>query len=138
LNTAGIAKENAQKIIQILLNKKLLVSILELLGPFALFVIAAAGIGLAIYGVVKWLDSLIVTSKEAAEAMESATESYENAKSEVEELESSLQEVEDRIKEINEQDSISTLDEEELNKLERQKVLLEAQLALKEKIAKDE
>ena len=98
---------------------------------------AIAGIALAGVGLVKFFDWLIVTQEEANEAIDTATENYTKEIDKLKELKGELSSINDSIDELNSKDSLSIVEQSELADLERRKALLEAQVALQEKLAKD-
>lgn len=98
---------------------------------------AIAGIALVGVGLVKFLDWLIVTQEEANEAINTATENYTKEIDKLKELDGELSSINDRIDELNSKDSLSIVEQSELADLERRKALLEAQVALQEKLVKD-
>ena len=98
---------------------------------------AIAGIALVGVGLVKFVDQLVVTQEEANEAINTATENYTKEIDKLKELEGELSSINDQIDELNSKDSLSIVEQSELADLERRKALLEAQVALQEKLAKD-
>lgn len=98
---------------------------------------AIAGIALVGVGLVKFVDQLVVTQEEANEAINAATENYTKEIDKLKELEGELSSINDQIDELNSKDSLSIVEQSELADLERRKALLEAQVALQEKLAKD-
>ena len=86
-----------------------------------------------IYAVVK----IIQTLDEAREKIQKATEAYEEQTSALESLNSELKTTKDRIDELNSQDSLTIVEQEELEKLQQQEASLERQIKLQEKLAQD-
>ena len=98
-----------------------------------LTVIAAA---IAIF-LPKLLD-LIPTVKKAQESIQEATQAYEDQKNKLDELNSSLQTTKDRIEELSNKDTLTVVEQEELDKLKREQAYLERQIALQEKLVQAE
>lgn len=86
-----------------------------------------------IYAVVKVIQAL----DEAREKIQKATEAYEEQTSALESLNSELKTTKDRIDELNSQDSLTIVEQEELEKLQQQEASLERQIKLQEKLAQD-
>lgn len=90
-----------------------------------------------IYAVVKVIQALYVSADEAREKIQKATEAYEEQTSALESLNSDLKTTKDRIDELNSQDSLTIVEQEELEKLQQQEASLERQIKLQEKLAQD-
>lgn len=90
-----------------------------------------------IYAVVKVIQALYVSADEAREKIQKATEAYEEQTSALESLNSELKTTKDRIDELNSQDSLTIVEQEELEKLKQQEASLERQIKLQEKLAQD-
>lgn len=90
-----------------------------------------------IYAVVKVIQALYVSADEAREKIQKATEAYEEQTSALESLNSELKTTKDRIDELNSQDSLTIIEQEELEKLQQQEASLERQIKLQEKLAQD-
>ena len=90
-----------------------------------------------IYAVVKIIQALYVSADEAREKIQKATEAYEEQTSALESLNSELKTTKDRIDELNSQDSLTIVEQEELEKLQQQEASLERQIKLQEKLAQD-
>lgn len=90
-----------------------------------------------IYAVVKVIQALYVSADEAREKIQKATEAYEEQTSALESLNSELKTTKDRIDELNSQDSLTIVEQEELEKLQQQEASLERQIKLQEKLAQD-
>jgi len=71
-----------------------------------------------IYAVVKVIQALYVSADEAREKIQKATEAYEEQTSALESLNSELKTTKDRIDELNSQDSLTIVEQEELEKLQ--------------------
>lgn len=80
------------------------------------------------------ISELIVTQEEAVDAIEESAQAYADAQAKVESLVSELSSLNDQIEEINSQDTISLTDEQELRRLEQQRIQLEQSLAAAEKL----
>ena len=93
--------------------------------------IAAAA--LAIYGIVKLFDKWITTLEESEEILTDLNSALESTEDKLKDLESELKEVRDRIKELNEQESLTFVEQEELDKLREQNDELERQINLTSK-----
>lgn len=90
-----------------------------------------------IYAVVKVIQALYVSADEAREKIQKATEAYKEQTSALESLNSELKTTKDRIDELNSQDSLTIVEQEELEKLQQQEASLERQIKLQEKLAQD-
>lgn len=90
-----------------------------------------------IYAVVKVIQAFQVSADEAREKIQKATEVYEEQTSALESLNSELKTTKDRIDELNSQDSLTIVEQEELEKLKQQEASLERQIKLQEKLAQD-
>lgn len=96
-------------------------------------------IGLITVGItilIKVISAFIVTEEEAREKISAATQAYEDQKSALESLNSELQSTKDRIEELNNQDTLTIVEQEELDKLLLQEASLERQVELVEQLAK--
>lgn len=91
----------------------------------------------AIYAVVKVIQALWPSADKAREKIQKATEAYEEQTSALESLNSELKTTKDRIDELNNQDSLTIVEQEELEKLQQQEASLERQIKLQEKLAQD-
>ena len=101
------------------------------------FILAFAGVAIAVGGLLAQINELIVTQKEANEAIDTATENYAKEAEELDGLKNELSEVINLIDELNSKDSLSLVEQSELADLEKRKALLEQQVALQEQLAKD-
>lgn len=90
-----------------------------------------------IYAVVKVIQALYVSADKTREKIQKATEAYEEQTSALESLNSELKTTKDRIDELNSQDSLTIVEQEELEKLQQQEASLERQIKLQEKLAQD-
>lgn len=96
-------------------------------------------IGLVVMGatvLVNIISALIVTEEEAREKISNATQAYEDQKSALESLNSELETTKDRIEELNNQDTLTIVEQEELDKLAQQEASLERQIELQERLTK--
>ena len=90
-----------------------------------------------IYAVVKIIQASSALAYKAREKIQKATEAYEEQTSALESLNSELKTTKDRIDELNSQDSLTIVEQEELEKLQQQEASLERQIKLQEKLAQD-
>lgn len=95
-----------------------------------------AVVAVAIYTIVKIISAIIVTEEEAREKIQEATEAYEEQKSALESLNDELKTTKDRIEELNGQDTLTIVEQEELEKLKQQEASLERQVQLQEQLTK--
>jgi len=92
-----------------------------------LSILKIAGVILGAIGLpflIKKLDDLIITQKEANETMSESISKWKEAKDELESLNSELETTRDRIEELQNKDGISLVEQEELNKLLEQEASL--------------
>ena len=94
-----------------------------------------AGIGYDIY---KIADALIVTGEEANQAMTDSFDTYKSSTASVDELNSKLSETQAKINELSTKGGLTIVEQGELDKLNEQNKLLQMELDLKEKIARDD
>lgn len=92
--------------------------------------ILAAG---AIFSVVKVFDALTESAEEATEKMDESFSEFEEARSKVDSLNDQLQSTSDRIDELNAKDSLTFVEQSELDKLKESVELLQIQADLAEK-----
>ena len=97
-----------------------------------------AAIAVAIYAVIKIFDALITTIEEQEEKLTELNNALESTESKLKDLESELKEVQDRMKELNEQESLTFVEQEELDRLRAQSEELERQIGLNEQIRKSQ
>lgn len=98
-----------------------------LLPIIGLVVIAGAAI-------VAVIQAIYVNSEEAREKIQKATDAYQEQVSTLESLNSKLKTTKDRIDELNNQDTLTVVEAEELDKLKQQEESLERQIKLQEKL----
>ena len=85
---------------------------------------------MALAAVVKLIDAVTVSAKEAGEQLEASIESFNDTKSELESLESELQTTKERMEELLSLDTLTLTEKEELTELEKQNAQLEVQIEL--------
>lgn len=98
-----------------------------LLPIIGLVVIAGAAI-------IAVIQAIHVNSEEAREKVQKATDAYQEQVSTLESLNSKLKTTKDRIDELNNQDTLTVVEAEELDKLKQQEESLEQQIKLQEKL----
>lgn len=103
-------------------------------GHLLLAVGIAAAVVAAIAGIVWIIDQLHTSQKEANEAISEANDKYTEEKQKLDELNNSLKTTQDRIAELQSQDSLSLVEQEELDKLLEQEASLQRQVALQEQL----
>lgn len=91
----------------------------------------------AIAGLVIVFSNLGKESERATKRIEDATEEFKSQKSALESLNSELESTKNRIQEINNLDTISVVEQEELDRLKQRELLLQRQADLQEKLAKN-
>lgn len=92
----------------------------------------SAAISLAITGAIKLFDSLVHYEENQLEKVSELTDAYNNLKAESESLQQELSSVEEKINELNSQESLTLVEQEELDKLHAQSVELKNQIYLME------
>lgn len=111
--------------------------------------VGIAGLGKALYSalgpigltvavitaLVAIIDAATVSAKEQAQATADAVAEYEKEKATLEGLEDQLKTTQDRIDELNGKDSLTVVEQEELDRLKEQNRDLEWQITLEEKLA---
>lgn len=97
--------------------------------------IMAAG---AIFGVVKIVDALTESFDEAVEKAEESRSAYQSTQEELQSLQSELESTQEKIAELEGKDSLTIVEEGELAKLQQQNSMLEAQIAIKERLAQSQ
>lgn len=86
---------------------------------------------------VSWvIDKLIVTEKEAEENIDKATQAYLDQKKAVAELNNELESIQARIDELNNQDTLTFIEEAELNRLRQTYAYLEGSKKIAEELEK--
>lgn len=110
---------------------------LTALGTSALAVAGTIAVVIgALVGAVKLYDYLNVSAEEQRELATAAQEEYKNATTEIENLNTQLKDTDAKIAEIKAKGQLSLTDQRDLQNLEEQNRVLEAQLALQEAIQK--
>lgn len=91
----------------------------------AISAIVAAGVGLYFL-----FDNLITTTEEYSEKLDESSQAYSETTSKIESLNSELETTQDRIKELEAQDTLTIVEENELEKLQQANAELERQIEL--------
>ncbi|MBR4983893.1 MAG: hypothetical protein IKY94_15210 [Lachnospiraceae bacterium] len=94
---------------------------------FSAVLLAIAAVGFVAF---KIFDKLHISQKEATEAIDEATESYRIQKEALDELNNSLKSVQERIEELSNQDTLTIVEQDELDKLKQEEAYLKQQIAL--------
>lgn len=102
-------------------------ALFALLPIIGLVVIAGAAI-------IAVIQAIHVNSEEVREKIQKATDAYQEQVSTLESLNSKLKTTKDRIDELNNQDTLTVVEAEELDKLKQQEESLERQIKLQEKL----
>lgn len=136
LNTAAEEGNIAAKIANVAITKLLTVSEGSLAAAMGITIGVLALFAAGIVAAVKIIDALIVTQKEASQAITDATQNYTDQKSKLDELNSSLEETRQKIEELESKDSLSLVEQDELSSLKEQEASLERQANLRERIVK--
>lgn len=93
-------------------------------------------VAIALFAIVKVISAIIVTEEEAREKIQEATDAYEEQKTALESLNDELKTTKERIEELNGQDTLTVVEQEELEKLKQQEASLERQIQLQEQLTK--
>jgi TP901 family phage tail tape measure protein len=136
LNIAAEEGNIAAKIANVAITKLLTVSEGSLAAAMGITIGVLALFAAGIVAAVKIIDALIVTQKEASQAITDATQNYTDQKSKLDELNSSLEETRQKIEELESKDSLSLVEQDELSNLKEQEASLERQANLRERIVK--
>ena len=96
--------------------------------------VGIAAIALAIWGTIEALDAMITTLEESEEEFTDLNSKLESTESKLSDLEGKLKEVQDRMKELNEQESLTFVEQEELDRLRAESTELERQIDLTEQL----
>ena len=102
-------------------------------GPMGL---AIAAIAVAIWGAVKAYDALTESAEEAGKKLEKSIDEYKEVKKELDSLESELDSNNQKIKELEAQDSLTLIEEKELDKLRVTNDLLQTQIEEQKELLK--
>lgn len=119
-----------QKNAKLSLQAILLTIIKALTGDWASILKVLAGVAIAVgVALAGWgLSELIVTQKEATQAIQESTDAYKKAKDEADSLSDTLQTTRDRIEELQSMESLSFVEQEELDKLLLEAATLDREL----------
>lgn len=90
---------------------------------------------LTLTALVSIMDAVIVTAEEQAQATADAVAEYEKEKAVLDRLEDQLKTTQDRIDELNGKDSLTVVEQEELDRLEEENRRLERQIILQKDLA---
>ena len=120
-NAGAITAETEAKILNAAVTAKWVIGIIAVIAAVA----AVAAV----------IDILTTSQKEATEAISSANEAYEEEQDKLEDLNSELETTRDRIKELQALDSLTIVEQTELNKLKQSESSLERQIELQERLA---
>ena len=140
LAAQGVTGAQAQQILSALglsvANKTLAGSFMTLWASIWPVLAIMAAIG-AIYGVVKLIDSCVITAEELKEEIDDLNSEISTMESDLDSLNSELKTTQERMAELLAMDSLSFTDEEELRNLQLQNAELERQIELKELLLKN-
>ena len=92
-------------------------------------------VAIGLWGLVTVFQFLNPTADKAREKIQKATEAYEEETSTLESLNSELETTKNKIDELNKQDTLSIVEQEELEKLKNQEKSLERQVQLQKQLA---
>lgn len=112
-------------------------AIWAVLAPLLPFIAVAAGAVVAVVALAKVIDAVWVTAGEAKEKLEELNSEVNNLESDLESLNSELKTTQERMEELLSKDSLSFIEQEELNNLKLQNEYLERQIELQELILKN-
>ena len=90
--------------------------------------------GMAIYGIITAVNTLIPRMEDLSAATDESTQAYEEAKQKTKEVENELENINTQITALEKKDKLSFTDEEELQKLKSQREELENSLAIAQKL----
>ena len=136
-NTQGINDNNDKQIKKLSILGRITKVLNKLpVGILGKFIVAIAAVAAVIGGTAWIVDKLITTEEEANKAVEDATTAYQKEKEKLDSLNESLENTNDRITELLDKDSLTIVEQEELNKLKQEQAFLETQVKLQEAIAK--
>ena len=107
------------------------------LGPIGAFVAILAGVAIATAGLIKIIDDNIITQEEAQESIKKANEAYTEQKQIVDDLNNTLQTTKEKIDELNNKDTLSLVEQDELNMLKQELAYLERQLEIEKALEKE-
>lgn len=101
--------------------------------PIGMIMLAVGAAYELVKGIMAIYDAVTVTAEEATEAMEESVSEFEGASNKVESLNNELQTTQDRIDELEAKDSLTFIEESELQKLRESVELMQIQADLAEK-----
>lgn len=101
--------------------------------PVGMIMLAVGAAYELVKGIMAIYDAVTVTAEEATEAMEESVSEFEDASNKVENLNNELQTTQDRIDELEAKDSLTFIEESELQKLRESVELMQIQADLAEK-----
>lgn len=96
---------------------------------------AAVG-GLAIYGIIKAMNTLVPQMKDLEDATEKSTQAYEDAQAKTKQVKSELEGVNSQIDQLQKKGKLSITDEKDLENLKNEKKELQAELEIAQKLEK--
>lgn len=96
---------------------------------------AAVG-GLAIYGIIKAMNTLVPQMKDLENATEKSTQAYEDAQAKTKQVKSELEGVNSQIDQLQKKGKLSITDEKDLENLKNEKKELQAELEIYQKLEK--
>lgn len=144
LVTAGMSKEDAKAIVAKLgltaANKGLAASFMVLWKAMLPMLALMAGVAV-IWGVIKLIDHVVVTTEELTEELNDLKTELQDIQSEIETVNSELETMEERMAELLAKDSLSFVEQEELDRLQKENNELQRRLDLleeEEKIKQDQ
>lgn len=92
--------------------------------------------GLAIYGIIKAMNTLVPQMKDLEDATEKSTQAYEDAQAKTKQVESELEGVNSQIDQLQKKGKLSITDEKDLENLKNEKKELQAELEIAQKLEK--
>ena len=96
---------------------------------------AAVG-GLAIYGIIKAMNTLVPQMKDLEDATEKSTQAYEDAQAKTKQVKSELEGVNSQIDQLQKKGKLNITDEKDLENLKNEKKELQAELEIYQKLEK--
>ena len=92
--------------------------------------------GLAIYGIIKAMNTLVPQMKDLENATEKSTQAYEDAQAKTKQVKSELEGVNSQIDQLQKKGKLSITDEKDLENLKNEKKNLQAELEIYQKLEK--
>lgn len=92
--------------------------------------------GLAIYGIIKAMNTLVPQMKDLEDATEKSTQAYEDAQAKTKQVKSELEGVNSQIDQLQKKGKLSITDEKDLENLKNEKKELQAELEIYQKLEK--